>query len=73
MRTRIDNLASCTLYTVEIGAGPVIQGDTTDYRSEEDKEALEQVINNHWNFDKSAFRGFASTSPVSCYCLLHQF
>ena len=61
---------------VQIGAGPSIgteNKDTTEeYNDKQDMKSLEEIINNSWNFDKTAFRGFASTSPV-CKIVWHQY
>ena len=72
MITTITNLTTCTQYRVEIGAGPNIykqlQDTTIEYDKEDDK-LLEEIINKVWTLDETAFRAFASTSPVSKFTL----
>ena len=69
MITTIDNLTTCTQYSVEIGAGPYIyrqeQDTTEEYDNEEEEKLLEEIMNKVWTLEDGAFRAFASTSPVS--------
>ena len=69
--TEISNLTPCTQYTVEIAAGPHVHGeqqDAAEYNNEEE-ELLEETINKIWTADATAFRAYASTSPVSYFSI----
>ena len=60
--TTIEDLTTCTQYSMEIGAEPVtweqLPEDTGD--NEEDETRQE-----NWIFEEDSFKTFASTSPVS--------
>ena len=68
----IDGLASCTNYSIEIGAGPYIyrQKDPNNYSiyADEDQNQennLLETINTIWSSQENSFKSFASTIPVS--------
>ena len=55
--TTIEDLTTCTQYSLEIGAGPVTPEQ-------------EETIQDDWRFVEDSFKTFASTSPVSKIGLL---
>ena len=68
----IDGLASCTNYSIEIGAGPYIyrHKDPNNYSiyADEDQnqeDNLLETINTIWSSQENSFKSFASTVPVS--------
>ena len=70
--TEITSLNPCTQYTVEIAAGPHVHGEQQDVsaeynNNEEEKKLLEETMNKLWTSDDTAFRAYASTSPVSFF------
>ena len=52
--TTIEELTTCTQYSLEIGAGPVTHDNEED-----------ETIQENWRFGEDSFKTFASTSPVS--------
>eukprot|EP00092_Neocalanus_flemingeri_P029036 GFUD01031522.1.p1 GENE.GFUD01031522.1~~GFUD01031522.1.p1 ORF type:complete len:2660 (+),score=730.01 GFUD01031522.1:322-8301(+) len=65
--TTIENLTTCTQYSLEIGAGPYIYrqqtGTTAEYDAGEEETLLEETISKLWTAEQGAFKAFASTSP----------
>ena len=54
MVTTIEDLTTCTQYSLEIGAGPVTRDNEED-----------ETIQENWRFGEDSFKTFATTSPVS--------
>ena len=54
MVTTIEDLTTCTQYSLEIGAGPVTRDNEED-----------ETIRENWSFGEDSFKTFASTSPLS--------
>ena len=52
--TTIEELTTCTQYSLEIGAGPLTRDNEED-----------ETIQENWRFGEDSFKTFASTSPVS--------
>ena len=52
--TTIEDLTTCTQYSLEIGAGPVTHDNEED-----------ETIQENWRFGEDSFKTIASTSPVS--------
>ena len=53
MVTTIEDLTTCTQYSLEIGAGPVTRDNEED-----------ETIQENWRFEEDSFKTFVSTSPV---------
>jgi hypothetical protein len=52
--TTIEDLTTCTQYSLDIGAGPVTHVNNED-----------ETIQENWGFGEDSFKTFVSTSPVS--------
>ena len=52
--TTIEDLTTCTQYSLEIGAGPVTRNNEEDETRQE-----------NWRFKEDSFKTFVTTSPVS--------
>ena len=60
--TTIEDLTTCTQYSLEIGAGPVTRGQLPDDTGDNEEDETRQE---NLRFGEDSFKTFASTSPVS--------
>ena len=62
MVTTIEDLTTCTQYSLEIGAGPVTREQLPDGTGDNGEDKTRQ---DNWRFGEDSFKTFATTSPVS--------
>ena len=67
MRATLQHLTPCTLYSIQVGAGPFVFRDQerTVYSQREEEEALARTISQLWTSEEGTFTAQARTQPVS--------
>ena len=71
MRATLQHLTPCTLYTIQVGAGPFVFRDQerTAYSQREEEEALARTISQLWTSEEGTFTAQARTQHNPRHCI----